>query len=86
MHGNSNIKKARNLVIFSVALKRDITSGSYNYMGRFSNWLCIWVRKIEPKRQKAVSRRYNFHCSGHEGMRRSDILAPLALKLGARWS
>jgi len=77
---------ARILVIFSVSLKREVTSGSYNYMGRFSNALCILVRKLERKKQKAVSRLYNFHCSGHEGLRRSDILAPLSLKLGARWS
>jgi hypothetical protein len=77
---------ARNLFIFSVTLKREITSGSYNYMGRFSNALCILVRKLELKKQKAVSRLYNFYCSGHEGLRRSDILAPPSLKLGARWS
>jgi hypothetical protein len=67
-------------------LKRDITSGSYNYMGRFSNSLRILVRKRERKEQKAVSRRYNFHGSGHEGLRRNDILAPLSLNLDTRWS
>jgi hypothetical protein len=63
-----------------------MTSGSYNYMGRFCKSLRILVRKLECKKQKAVSRRYNFHCSVHEGLRRSDILAPLSLKMGARWS
>jgi len=83
---NTFVLMARNLVIFSVSLKRDITSSSCNYMGKFSNFLRILVRKLERKRQKAVSRRYNVHCSGHNGMRRCDILAPLSVKLGARWS